>query len=125
MKTSIKEVAGKKMLVVETGIPKAAYREGITNLSVVVNEKSGDEFTMAINMDAAVGEVSKFGVAVNGVENDNLAIVIPIKGDAKIEDIKKAYGSKLVAAKAGLEKLLASMTKEANDIDSIFEGIED
>ena len=32
MKTSIKEVAGKKMLVVETGIPKAAYREGITNL---------------------------------------------------------------------------------------------
>ena len=113
------------MLVVETGIPKAAYREGITNLSVVVNEKSGDEFTMAINMDAAVGEVSKFGVTANGVDNGNLAIVIPIKGDAKVEDIKKAYGAKLVAAKAGLEKLLASMTKEAADIDSIFEGIED
>ena len=125
MKTSIQTVAAKKFFVVDTEIPVAAYREGITRLSVVTDEKEGTIFTMGVNMDAAVGEVSKFGVAVNGVENDNLAIVIPIKGDAKIEDIKKAYGSKLVAAKAGLEKLLAPMTKEAADLDSILEGIDD
>ena len=124
MKTSIKEVAGKKMLVVETGIPKAAYREGITNLSVVVNEKSGDEFTMAINMDAAVGEVSKFGVIANGKTDDgNFAILIPVATEDTVEDIKKAYGSMLVSANAGLVALKAQMVKEAADVDAICEGL--
>lgn len=124
MKTSIKEVAGKKMLVVETGIPKAAYREGITNLSVVVNEKSGDEFTMAINMDAAVGEVSKFGVIANGKTDDgNFAILIPVATEDTVEDIKKAYGSMLVSAKAGLVALKDQMVKEAADVDAICEGL--
>lgn len=124
MKTKMKEVAGKRFLVVDTGIPKTAYREGITSLHVVVDKETEEEFSIQINKDAAVGEVSRFGAVVNGEDNGNFAIVIPVKGDDKVEDIKKRYGAALVKANVGFAKLLESMTAEAEAIDGIFAGIE-
>ena len=125
MKTSIQSVAGKRFFVVNTEIPVAAYREGITNLSVVTDEKEGSVFCMDIDLDAAVGAVSGFGIVANGKVDDNYAVLIPLTAEDEVEDIKKAYGAKLVAAKAGLEKLKEQMTKEAADVDAICEGIEE
>lgn len=124
MKTSIQTVAAKKFFVVDTEIPVAAYREGITRLSVVTDEKEGTIFTMGVNMDAAVGEVSKFGVIANGKTDDgNFAILIPVAADDTVEDIKKTYGSMLVSANTGLVALKDQMVKEAADVDAICEGL--
>ena len=123
MKTSIVTVAGKKNLVIDTEIAKAAYREGITDLSVVLDAKTGEEFSVKIDMDAPVGDVSKFGATVNGIENDNLAVVIPVRSDDKVEDIKKKYGSKLVAAQKAIDKLGTTMDEQATAVDANFAGV--
>lgn len=124
MKTSIKTVAGKKILVVDTGIPVAAYREGITKLNVVVEEKTEAEFELKIDKDAAAGTISGFCMVADGVENENFAVTVPLTAKATVEDVKKKYGAALVKANVGLAKLLESMTKEAAAIDGIFNGLE-
>ena len=79
MKTSIKTVAGKRFVVVDTEIAKDAYRADITKLNVVTDKEFGTEFVMTVDMDAPVGKVSGFGVTVNGVTDDgNFAAVIPV-----------------------------------------------
>ena len=123
MKTKLENVAGKRFLVVDTGIPKTAYREGITQLCVELDKETGETFTMDINMDAAVGQVSGFGVVTNGVIDDNFAILIPVGNEETIEDVKKAYGAKMVKAAAGLAALKASMEAEASAIDEICAGL--
>ena len=125
MKTKLENVAGKRFLVVDTGIPKTAYREGITQLCVELDKETGETFTMDINMDADAGQVSRFGAVVNGVDGDNYAVVIPVSTKDKVEDIKKRYGSALVKANVGFAKLLDSMKAEAEAIDGIFAGIEE
>ena len=123
MKTQMNEVAGKKYMVIDTEIPVAAYREGITQLCVELDKETGETFTMDINMDAAVGQVSGFGVVTNGVIDDNFAILIPVGNEETIEDVKKAYGAKMVKAAAGLAALKASMEAEASAIDEICAGL--
>ena len=124
MKTSIKTVAGKRFVVVDTEIAKDAYRADITKLNVVTDKEFGTEFVMTVDMDAPVGKVSGFGVTVNGVTDDgNFAAVIPVAEDATIEDIKKEIGAKLVAASKGAELLKAQMESEATAVDAICEGL--
>ena len=125
MKTKLENVAGKRFLVVDTGIPKTAYREGITQLCVELDKETGETFTMDINMDADAGQVSRFGAVVNGVDGDNYAVVIPVGNEETIEDVKKAYGAKMVKAAAGLAALKASMEAEATAIDEICAGLEE
>ena len=125
MKTQMNEVAGKKYMVIDTEIPVAAYREGITQLCVELDKETGEVFSMAIDKDAAVGQVSGFGVVANGVVDDNFAILIPVGNEETIEDVKKAYGAKMVKAAAGLAALKASMEAEATAIDEICAGLEE
>ena len=125
MKTQMNEVAGKKYMVIDTEIPVAAYREGITQLEVELDKETGEVFSMTIDKDAAVGQVSGFGVVANGVIDDNFAILIPVGNEETIEDVKKAYGAKMVKAAAGLAALKASMEAEATAIDEICAGLEE
>lgn len=124
MKTSMINVLGKKLFVVDTEIAKTAYREGITN-TVVKDEKTGmRKFKMGIDLSAEIGSIMEGGVTVNGVNDEgNFVIYMSVGANETIEDIKKAYGALLVKAAEELEVLKAQMAAEATAIDGIFAGV--
>lgn len=124
MKTSMINVLGKKLFVVDTEIAKEAYREGITN-TVVKDEKTGmRKFKMGIDLSAEIGSIMEGGVTVNGVNDEgNFVIYMPVGVNETIEDIKKAYGALLVKAAEELEVLKTQMAAEATAIDGIFAGV--
>lgn len=124
MKTSIANVYGKKMFIVNTEIKKDSYRPGITNLKVMDEKKVNEVFRMNIDLEAQEGMISDFGMTVNGVDADgNLVALINMDTEDTVEDVKKAFGAKLVACQEHLTALAAQMANEAAAVDAIFEGI--
>lgn len=123
MKTSIINMMGKKYFVVDTEIKKADYRDGITSLKVK-DDKGVQKFCMCVNLTADVGAVVDGGISVNGVNDEgNFVAYMPVAAGETVEDVKKAYGAKLVAAAEHLAALKQQMVAEASAIDGIFDGI--
>lgn len=123
METKIMSIMGKRFFVIDSGIKKTAYREGITSL-LVKNDEGNVAFRAKIDLNAENGSVNDFSITFNGVtDSGNLAVVIKIN-DEKNEDLKRKYGAALVAVETYLNKLYNQMRLEANTIDGIFAGIE-
>ncbi len=123
MKTSITNIYGKKVFVVDTEIAKAAYREGITS-PVVKDDKGNQVFRLCVNLDADEGTIYDSAMMVNGVSDAGTFVAIfKMDADETIEDVKKLYGSKLVAAQKYLETLKTQMINEAAAVDGIFAGV--
>lgn len=125
MKTSIVNVYGKKMFVVDTEIAMAAYRPGITNLKVV-DDKGSEKFLLGICMESDNGYIGDCGIQCNGVtDGGNLAVLIKMFDQETLDDVKAAYGAKLVVADKYLSILKEQMISEASAVDAIFAGAAD
>ena len=122
MKVTKEAVAGKNFLVIDTEIPVASYRKGITNLTVK-DEDGEPVFFMNVKKDAEVGTVTGIDMTVNGEKDGNFAVVIPVASDAKLEDLKVKYGAALVEAEKHLGALKTQMAAEAEAVDAMFAAI--